>query len=51
MAVHVFFTGIRGVLAPAVGFLLLQHCTLQMVSVVGAGMMILSVLVLNRVSR
>jgi MFS family permease len=51
MTVHVFFTGIRGILAPPTGFLLLQYCSLQQLSVMSAALMILSVIVLTRLSR
>jgi hypothetical protein len=46
MAVHTFFTGVRGILAPCVGFFLLQFVALETLSWIGAAMMFSSVLVL-----
>ncbi len=51
MAVHVFFTGIRGVLAPPVGFFLARYLTLQQMSFLSAGLMMLSILVISRMRR
>jgi MFS family permease len=51
MAVHVFFTGIRGILAPPVGFFLAQYLSLQQMSFLSAGMMVLSVFVLLGMKR
>jgi len=51
MAVHVFFTGIRGLLAPIVGFFLVQHLSLQQLSVASALLMVISMGVLARLRR
>jgi MFS family permease len=51
MAVHVFFTGVRGVIAPPVGFFLLQHLSLQWLSLLSAALMVLSMIVLARLRR
>jgi len=48
MAVHVFFTGVRGILAPPVGFFLVQYLTLQQLSLISAALMIVSIFVLAR---
>jgi hypothetical protein len=51
MAVHVFFTGIRGLLAPVAGFFLVQHLSLQQLSVASALLMVISMAVLARLRR
>lgn len=51
MAVHVFFTGIRGVLAPPVGFLLARYLSLQQMSFLSAGMMVVSIFLISRMKR
>jgi MFS family permease len=51
MAVHVFFTGVRGVIAPPVGFFLLQHFSLQQLSLLSAALIGVSMLVLARLRR
>jgi hypothetical protein len=51
MAVHVFFTGVRGMLAPLVGFLLLQYVPLQQLSLMSAMLMVVSIFVLTRLRR
>jgi MFS family permease len=51
MAVHVFFTGIRGVLAPPVGFFLARYMTLQQMSFLSAGLMVVSIFVISRMRR
>jgi MFS family permease len=49
MAVHVFFTGVRGVLAPPVGFFLAQYLSLQQMSLISALLMLISMLVIARI--
>ncbi len=44
MAVHVFFTGVRGLIAPAAAFFLLQYISPLQLSWISAGLMSLSVL-------
>jgi hypothetical protein len=51
MAVHVFFTGVRGVIAPALAFLLLQHISPLQLSWISAGLMSLSIVQLLPVWR
>lgn len=51
MAVHTFFTGFRGVVAPATGFFLLQHLQLQTLSWLSASLMFSSLLVLARARK
>jgi hypothetical protein len=51
MAVHVFFTGVRGVIAPALAFLLLQYISPLELSWISAGLMFLSILQLLPVWR
>jgi hypothetical protein len=48
MAVHVFFTGVRGVIAPTIGFFALQYVSLQSLSWVCSAFMLLSAVVLVR---
>ncbi len=43
MAVHVFFTGVRGLVAPALGFFLLQYMSPLQLSWISAGLMSLSI--------
>lgn len=51
MAVHTFFTGVRGIAAPCVGFFLLQYASIQTLSWISAVLMFSSVLVLARTQR
>jgi len=51
MAVHVFFTGVRGVIAPPVGFFLMQYLSLQQLSLLSAVLMVFSMVVLARLRR
>jgi MFS family permease len=46
MGLHTFFTGIRAVLAPLVGFAIIGHVSLGWVAVLAAGFMVASSLVL-----
>lgn len=46
MGLHTFFTGIRAVSAPVVGFAVLGHVSLSTVALVAAGLMVMSALVL-----
>lgn len=48
MAVHVFCTGVRGILAPLVGFFVLRYITLLQLSVISAVLMVVSIVVLAR---
>jgi MFS family permease len=48
MAVHVFFTGVRGVIAPTIGFFALQYVSLQSLSWICSAFMLLSAVVLVR---
>lgn len=51
MAVHTFFTGIRGLIAPAVGFYMLEFVSMRALSWFSALLMALSVFVLWRTQR
>jgi hypothetical protein len=51
MAVHTFFAGVRGIVAPFVGFFLLQYATMQTLSWISAALMFSSVLVLMHTQR
>lgn len=51
MAVHVFFTGVRGLIAPALAFLFLQYISPLELSWISAGLMSLSILQLLPVWR
>ncbi len=51
MAVHTFFTGVRGIAAPCVGFFLLQYASIQTLSWISAVLMFSSVLVLARTQK
>jgi hypothetical protein len=51
MAVHVFFTGVRGLIAPALSFLLLQYISPLELSWISAGLMSLSIVQLLPVWR
>lgn len=46
MSVHVFFTGLRGVLAPVVAFQLVAHWSVAAISWLGAGMILVATLIL-----
>jgi hypothetical protein len=46
MSVHTFFTGLRGVIAPVVGFQLVAHWSVTTISWLGAGMIGLATLLL-----
>jgi predicted MFS family arabinose efflux permease len=46
MAVHTFFTGVRGLLAPACAYLLLEHYSLMTISWISIGLMGSSVVLL-----
>jgi len=46
MSVHTFFTGLRGVIAPAVGFQLVAHWSVTAISWLGAGLIVLATLLL-----
>jgi MFS family permease len=48
MAVHVFFTGVRGIIAPTVGFFSLQYVSFQALSWLCAALMAASAVVLMR---
>jgi MFS family permease len=48
MAVHVFFTGVRGVIAPTIGFFALQYVSLQTLSWICSAFMVVSAVVLVR---
>jgi hypothetical protein len=51
MAVHTFFSGVRGIVAPCVGFFLLQYASIETLSWISAALMFSSVLVLARTQR
>jgi hypothetical protein len=51
MAVHTFFTGVRGIAAPCLGFFLLQYISMQTLSWISAVLIFSSVLVLVRTQR
>lgn len=51
MAVHTFFSGLRGIIAPCVGFFLLQYMPIQTLSWISAILMFSSVLVLARTQK
>jgi MFS family permease len=46
MAIHTFFTGLRGVIAPAVAFQALTSCSIQTLGWVSAGLIVLASLML-----
>ena len=46
MSVHTFFTGVRGVLAPAVGFVLIQHYSVGLLAVFSALLIVAATLLL-----
>ena len=51
MAVHTFFTGLRGVVAPGVGFFLLQYLSPQSLSWICAALIFSSIFVLVRIQK
>jgi MFS family permease len=51
MAVHTFFSGVRGLVAPAVGFALLQVLSLSTLSWLSAALMFSSILILRQLRR
>lgn len=46
MGLHIFFTGIRAVLAPILAFVVIEYLALTTVAWIAAGLMVLSSLVL-----
>jgi MFS family permease len=46
MSVHTFFTGVRGLLAPALGFTLVAHWQMKSVGFLSAGLIVLATLIL-----
>ena len=46
MSVHTFFTGVRGLLAPAIGFLLVSRWPMHAVGWLSAGLIVLATLIL-----
>jgi hypothetical protein len=46
MAIHTFFTGLRGVIAPAVAFQALASCSIQTLGWISAGLIVLASLML-----
>jgi MFS family permease len=46
MAVHTFFTGLRGVLAPAVGFALIAHLSVAWMAAISAGLIVIASIML-----
>jgi MFS family permease len=46
MSVHTFFTGVRGLLAPVVAFVLIEHCTVGQVAAISVGLILAGTLLL-----
>lgn len=46
MGIHAFFTGVRAVIAPLVGYLVIARLSLPVLAILGAGLMVVSCLIL-----